>query len=99
MSLDEIQEKALNIALNKISGAWDEEILAQEVLVELRDSELDQALTGFDNKEAADLIAQFTFKSDEDAEFTNEVLGLDDFAENKFDCHCPRCTHSSKRAI
>ncbi|WGV61289.1 hypothetical protein QIH01_09135 [Brevibacillus brevis] len=59
----------------------------------MRDSELDQTLTGFDNKEAADLIAQFTFKSDEDAEFTNEVLDLDDFAEDKFDCHCPRCTH------
>ncbi|WP_253721208.1 ParB N-terminal domain-containing protein [Brevibacillus brevis] len=28
VSLDEIREKALNIALNKISGAWDEEILA-----------------------------------------------------------------------
>ncbi|MBG9943911.1 ParB N-terminal domain-containing protein [Brevibacillus formosus] len=90
VDLDDTREKALNIALNKISGAWDEEMLAQ-VLVELQDSELDQALTGFDAKEAADLIAQFTFKSDEDTEFTNEELDLDDYAEDKFDCHCPRC--------
>ncbi|MED2745151.1 ParB N-terminal domain-containing protein, partial [Brevibacillus porteri] len=40
VDLDDISEKALNIALNKISGAWDEEMLAQ-VLAELQDSELD----------------------------------------------------------
>ncbi|MBH0332437.1 transcriptional regulator [Brevibacillus brevis] len=90
VNLDDIREKTLNIALNKISGAWDEEMLAQ-VLAELQDSELDHAITGFDDKEAADLIAQFTFKSDEDTEFTNEELDLDEFAEDKFDCHCPRC--------
>ncbi|ATF11607.1 transcriptional regulator [Brevibacillus brevis X23] len=90
VDLDDIREKALNIALNKISGAWDEEMLAQ-VLAELQDSELDQALTGFDDKEAADLIAEFTFKNDLDTEFTNEELNVDDYAEDKFDCHCPRC--------
>ncbi|ASJ54421.1 transcriptional regulator [Brevibacillus formosus] len=90
VDLDDNREKALNIALNKINGAWDEEMLAQ-VLAELQESELDQALTGFDDKEAADLIAQFAFKSDEDTEFSNEELDLDDFAESKFDCQCPRC--------
>lgn len=89
VSLDETKEKALNLALNKISGAWDEEMLAQ-VLAELRD-ELDLELTGFDTAEADKLIEQFMFKSDADTEFTNKELDLDDFAEDKFDCQCPRC--------
>jgi len=89
VDLDEGREKALNLALNKISGDWDEEMLAQ-MLAELRD-ELDVELTGFDTEEADKLIEQFTFKSDADAEFTNKELDLDDFAEDKFDCQCPRC--------
>ncbi|WP_375140430.1 ParB N-terminal domain-containing protein [Brevibacillus sp. HB2.2] len=47
VDLDDIREKALNIALNKISVAWDEEMLAQ-VLAELQESDLDVELTGFD---------------------------------------------------
>ncbi|RAT95708.1 site-specific DNA-methyltransferase [Brevibacillus sp. Leaf182] len=55
VDLDDINEKALNIALNKISGAWDEDKLAQ-VLSELQESDLDVELTGFDLEEAVDLI-------------------------------------------
>ncbi|RNB90171.1 transcriptional regulator [Brevibacillus nitrificans] len=89
VNLDDTREKALNLALNKISGDWDEEMLAQ-LLAELRD-ELDVELTGFDTDEVDKLIEQFTFKSDADTEFTNKELDLDDFAEDKFDCQCPRC--------
>ncbi len=89
VDLDETKEKALNLALNKIRGDWDEEKLVQ-VLEELQ-GELDIALTGFDVEEANKLIEQFTFKSDADEEFTNKELDLADFAGDKFDCQCPRC--------
>ncbi|MFP3390623.1 transcriptional regulator [Brevibacillus sp. SIMBA_040] len=88
--LDDTQEKALNIALNKISGEWDEEQLAL-VLAELQEHELDIALTGFGEDEATKLIGEFTFKSDADTEFSNKEIDLSEFDESKFDCHCPRC--------
>ncbi|BAH42921.1 conserved hypothetical protein [Brevibacillus brevis NBRC 100599] len=65
VDLDDIREKALNIALNKISGAWDEVTLAQ-VLAELQESDLDVELTGFDLEEAIDLINEYvTIEIDE----------------------------------
>lgn len=65
VDLDDIQEKALNIALNKISGSWDEEQLAL-VLAELQDSDLDEALTGFDDKEITKLLNQVDSSEDEE---------------------------------
>ncbi|MFD2087850.1 site-specific DNA-methyltransferase [Brevibacillus brevis] len=58
VDLDDIKEKALNIALNKISGDWDEEMLAQ-VLTELQECDLDVELTGFDLDEVVDLINDY----------------------------------------
>ncbi|WP_429845316.1 site-specific DNA-methyltransferase [Brevibacillus sp. FIR094] len=58
VDLDDAREKALNIALNKISGDWDEDKLAQ-VLAELQESDLDVELTGFDLDEAVDLINDY----------------------------------------
>jgi len=56
VDLSEADEKALNVALNKIDGAWDDGKLA-EVLDELLDrDELDIELTGFGFDEAEDLI-------------------------------------------
>lgn len=47
-------EKALNIALNKISGKWDEPKL-EELLFELSESQLDFELTGFDESDIGEL--------------------------------------------
>lgn len=58
VSLDETKEKALNLALNKISGAWDEEKLAQ-VLADLQESELDISLSGFDDQEVTELLSEY----------------------------------------
>ncbi|WP_289135596.1 site-specific DNA-methyltransferase [uncultured Brevibacillus sp.] len=58
VDLDDTQEKALNIALNKISGAWDEKQLAQ-VLADLQESELDLSLSGFDNEEVEELLSEY----------------------------------------
>ena len=47
VDLDEIQEKQLNVALNKIEGGWDEEKLG-DLLAELGE---DATLTGFTQQE------------------------------------------------
>lgn len=46
VDLDDLREKTLNLALNKISGRWDEDLLAQ-LLEELSNIEADLDLTGF----------------------------------------------------
>ena len=49
-------EKALNVALNKITGRWDEQALG-ELLADLQaDDTIDALLTGFDNDEITALI-------------------------------------------
>lgn len=55
VDLDEDREKALNVALNKISGEWDMAALA-ELLDELKRTDLDLALTGFDADEVDELF-------------------------------------------
>ena len=49
------KEKALNIALNKISGEWDTEKLAL-VIADLQGTDFDVSLTGFDPEELEDLF-------------------------------------------
>lgn len=51
------REKALCIALNKISGQWDYGALA-DILEELRDSPVDILATGFTDNEIADLLGE-----------------------------------------
>jgi DNA modification methylase len=58
VDLDETKEKALNIALNKISGDWDLPKL-KDLLQELDTGEFDLELTGFDMDEIEDLMTQF----------------------------------------
>ena len=50
VNIDKTREKALNIALNKITGAWDEELLA-DLLKDLEASDFNTALTGFEPPE------------------------------------------------
>jgi len=54
VDLKEAEENVLNIALNKISGEWDNEKLP-ELLIELQDLGADLTLTGFDDLELEDL--------------------------------------------
>lgn len=55
VDLPEAEEKALNLALNKISGEWDE-VKLSELLVDLKGMDVDLALTGFSEKELAQLL-------------------------------------------
>lgn len=50
VDLSEEKEKALNIALNKISGDWDKDKLAL-LITDLQGTDLDVSLTGFDTEE------------------------------------------------
>ena len=47
VDLDKTKEKALNIALNKISGEWDYDLL-NDLLLELNNENFDISLTGFE---------------------------------------------------
>ena len=55
LDLNETQEKALNLALNKISGDWDIEKL-ELVIDDLKLSDIDISLTGFDVEELDSLF-------------------------------------------
>jgi DNA modification methylase len=67
------KEKALNIALNKISGDWDEGKLATLLDELIRMPEFDFEVTGFDLPEASQLIDQLLHQNnDEDDDFDVE---------------------------
>lgn len=55
VDLDKTREKALNIALNKISGEWDNQKL-EELLAELKNLDFDLDITGFDFDEIDDIL-------------------------------------------
>jgi len=55
VDLKDSEEKALNLALNKISGEWDFDKL-KEVILEIDTGEFPIELTGFDYDELSDLI-------------------------------------------
>ena len=55
VDISETEEKALNIALNKIGGEWDMPLLT-DLLQELNASDLDVGLTGFDLAELEELF-------------------------------------------
>jgi DNA modification methylase len=52
VDLDDVGEKQLNLALNRISGAWDQELL-EALLKELKVADADMELTGFSEDELA----------------------------------------------
>jgi ParB-like chromosome segregation protein Spo0J len=54
VDMDDEHEKALNIALNKISGEWDEEKLS-ELLIDLSESDMVE-FTGFSTLELSELL-------------------------------------------
>jgi ParB-like chromosome segregation protein Spo0J len=54
VNLDESEEKALNVALNKISGEWDLDLL-RGVLEDVQAAGLDLSLTGFSDEEWREL--------------------------------------------
>jgi DNA modification methylase len=62
------KEKALNVALNKVTGDWEIEALA-DLLHELNEQDFDLTLTGFDAAEIEDLFSQVHDKDVTDDDF------------------------------
>lgn len=67
VDIDKSKEKALNIALNKISGEWDFEALAK-LLSELKEDDFNIGLTGFSFSEAEKLIDEYANKDEQTQE-------------------------------
>ena len=72
VELNEEKEKALNIALNKISGAWDNEKLAL-LITDLQGADFDVSLTGFDAAEIDDLFKESLQDGIKDDDFDVEA--------------------------
>jgi len=68
IEMDEDKEKALNIALNKISGDWDKDKLAL-LIADLQGADFDVSLTGFDPSELDDLFKDSLKEGIHDDEF------------------------------
>ena len=58
LDLSKEDEKALNIALNKISGEWDN-LKLKDLLLELDLGDYDISITGFDNNDLENLVELF----------------------------------------
>ncbi|MEA4987906.1 MAG: ParB N-terminal domain-containing protein [Anaerovorax sp.] len=67
IDVDKTKEKALNIALNKISGEWDFEALAK-LLDNLKMENYDIELSGFDMEEAEKLWDEYMPKDEQEEE-------------------------------
>lgn len=65
---DENKVKALNVALNKITGAWNEELLA-DLMVDLQDADFNLDLTGFEAPEIDQLFSKVHNKEVKEDEF------------------------------
>ena len=68
VDVDKTREKALNIALNKITGEWDEQLLA-DLLTDLKDADYDLDYTGFDAPEVDALFSNIYDKKVKEDDF------------------------------
>lgn len=81
LDLSKEDEKALNVALNKISGEWDE-LKLKDLLVELDLGDYDISLTGFDSKDLEDLIELTAFEPEvSEDEFDSDAAYGDSVSE------------------
>jgi DNA modification methylase len=71
VDIDTQKEKALNIALNKISGEWDETLLT-DLLKDLEQSGFDLELTGFDMAEVKDLYGSGSIENAHEDNFDED---------------------------
>lgn len=72
ISIDKTKEKALNIALNKITGEWNKNLLA-DLIKDLQDSDFDIEFTGFEPPEIEQL-----FNSVHDKDITEDDFDVEE---------------------
>ena len=71
VDIDKVREKALNIALNKITGAWDDSLLA-DLLKDIENSDFDLGKTGFEPPEIETLFNKVHSKEVKEDDFDVE---------------------------
>ncbi|MCM8710863.1 site-specific DNA-methyltransferase [Clostridium sp. SYSU_GA19001] len=71
IDIDKTKEKALNVALNKISGEWNEALLA-ELIKDLQSIDYDVSLTGFEPPEIEELFSNVHDKEIKEDDFDVE---------------------------
>ncbi|HFR3403916.1 TPA: site-specific DNA-methyltransferase [Streptococcus suis] len=72
VDLSKEDEKALNIALNKITGQWDDQLLA-DLLLDLQEADFNLDLTGFEPPEIDDILSNVHDKDLSDDDFDVEA--------------------------
>ncbi|MEF9960847.1 MAG: site-specific DNA-methyltransferase [Niameybacter sp.] len=68
VEVDKTKEKALNVALNKVTGSWDETLLA-ELIKDLQEADFDVELTGFEPPEIDELFNNLHDKDIQEDDF------------------------------
>ncbi len=68
VEVDKTKEKALNVALNKVTGSWNEALLA-ELIKDLQEADFDVELTGFEPPEIDELFNNLHDKDIQEDDF------------------------------
>lgn len=68
IEIDKIKEKALNIALNKVTGEWNKELLA-DLIKDLQSLDYDVSMTGFEPPEIDELFNDVHSKETKEDDF------------------------------
>lgn len=98
VDLDKTREKALNLALNKIDGIWDMDMLG-DIIKDLDSSGFDVLTTGFDIGEIADITANMddaadvVISPDKDVRAASDIDPADEWTD------MPEYQHGDKRAV
>lgn len=71
IDIDKTREKALNVALNKVTGLWDKELLA-DLIKDLQSLDYDVSFTGFDPPEIDQLFNEVHSKEIQEDDFDVE---------------------------
>lgn len=77
VDLDKNREKALNIALNKISGDWDNNKL-EELLAELKETDIDMDITGFNFDEIDDILKDIEGSKEDNFDVEQALAEIDE---------------------
>ena len=80
VSLDKQREKALNIALNKITGEWDE-VKLKDLLLDLDLGDFDISLTGFEQDDLSELVDKLAIEPEAQDDDFNEDEALAEVAD------------------
>lgn len=84
VDLDKNKEKALNIALNKIIGEWDNGKL-EELLTELKEADIDMDMTGFSFDEVDNILKDITGSKEDDFDLDEALNEIEEPVSNPGD--------------